>query len=426
MNQLQRILPLRLLSPAFLFAAALLCTLVPDARADDLHLRDGRIVTGNVTRDGSDYVVTYENGAAIRFPEYDVVKLVPRQTTRERYANLAAVTSPTDAKAQYELGMWCRINNLPDEAKLHFQHAIDADPNNIPARKAAGYVLDNGVWLSREAYMTKQGKALYKGEWINAADAQRKLEEDARRDRRATGATQAYQLLGSLLKNSSVDHKNEVTAQLLEMGDNAMDALLRESSDPSASIREVCLKALGSSRSSTALRELFRRLRYENEPPLVRETVRQILRHPDRERTLKEALELCVHSPYRTTRRRTWLILRGAQDPRVIPALIELAEYNPVPEEETKSDKKEESVTHGWVSSTTAKPKRNPYYPATEALNYLTGVSFQPLREQWAKWWDKQKDTFTFKPLPGIGDAAPPEAESEPGVGEKAEDGKEK
>jgi tetratricopeptide (TPR) repeat protein len=61
----------------------------------------------------------------------------------------------------------CSRYGLTDLAQAHFQRVLDLDPENKPARIAAGYDKDqNGRWVKQEVVMSeRRGKVQHRGRW---------------------------------------------------------------------------------------------------------------------------------------------------------------------------------------------------------------------------------------------------------------------
>lgn len=370
------------------------------ARSDELHLRDGVVVQGEVTQEGDEYIVTRSGGAMIRIPASEVIRHERKQTLRQRYENLREVYSADSFKDQMELGNWCRLNNLPEEARRHYQRAIELDPNDAAARRAAGFIRHEGQWITREEKLALDGRSWYKGRLISAAEAERLRARDETMRLREEGYAEAWAILRAVAKNPSAAAVAGAQAQLREMGEHAMRAVIRGARDANRITRKTAIPLLGAQTSGDTLDTLVECLRFEEHDDLLRDTVQQLVLREDRADVQRRMFELCLHSPARNTRQRTWLVLRGIGDKGVIPLLIEAAEFNPVPASAAITDEKK--ATHGWVTSTSRKPRQKPYYPASEALIYLTGQKISPSREQWRKWWEKAAEEFIIEPLEGI------------------------
>lgn len=370
------------------------------ARSDELHLRDGVVVQGEVTREGDEYIVSRSGGAMIRIPVSEVVRHERKQTLRQRYDNLREVYGADSFKDQMELGNWCRINNLPEEARRHFLRAVELDPNDAAARRAAGYVRHENSWVTREEKLALEGKSWYKGRLISAAEAERLRGRDEVARLREEGYAEAWAILRAVAKNPSVGAIEQAQAQLREMGEYAMRALIRGARDANRFTRKTAIPLLGAQTSADTLDTLVECLRFEEYDDLLRDTVQQLVLREDRADVQRRMLDLLLRSPARNTRQRTWLVLRGIGDKAVIPLLIEAAEFTPVPGGAAVVDDKK--ATHGWITSTSRKPRQKPYYPACEALLYLTGQKISPDREEWRKWWAKAAEEFVIEPLEGI------------------------
>ncbi len=405
-------------------ALAFLLFLTANAIADELYLTDGRVITGKVSQQGGEYVVSFEGGAAAHFPAGEVLRVEKMPTLRERYANLRDVTDENDFKAQMELGNWCRLNNLPDEARLHFKRAIELQPEDQKARQAAGFVRYENKWLTREEVLASQGKVLYKGKemGIAEADALRQREEEQRLQNE--GYSKAWRLLQTLDGTAGNYERNR--AELVQMGRLAMGAVLRSTDDGNPRVRALCLDLLGADTTDETRKELFARLRYEERADLVRKVAQQLAKRQERDRILQQTLDWCIRAPNNVTRQRTWLVLRYIGDKRVIPVLLDAVEFCPVPEEQKNTDPNTgKTLPNGWQSSELYEKVMKPYYPACEALNFLTGANIPPHKEAWQSWWKSNEGSFDFTRRGSTAEPAGT-AEKKDGKSKKKEDPAEK
>lgn len=379
-------------------ALVVLCLLVSVdvLRADELYLRDGRVVTGAVTQDGNDYVVSFAGGASVRYSAAEVLRVQEQATVRERYANLKAVVNTDDFKEQMELAKWCRLNQLPKEAKEHFHRAAELRPDDVAALKGAGYILFEGRWVTREEALQLQGRTVYNGKEMTILEAEEQKQRIEIKRLQEEGYSKAWRLLRSAAERKSDEEYAQIRQELREMGALAGGAVLRCATDSNPRVRSLCLEVLGSDEQKESRIMLFTRLRFEPAPKLVHKAARLLAARSDREAVLRQALNVCLKASFRGTRQRSWLVMRYASDKQVLAQLIEAVEYCPVPEGSRKGDNKNAS-SDGWQSSEDTQRLRTPYYPACEALNFLTGANISPSKERWQKWWEEHGANFDFK-----------------------------
>jgi predicted esterase len=55
-----------------------------------------------------------------------------------------------DVAGNYQLGLWCLQNKMPEKANAHFEKVIQLAPDHANARKQLGYVKYNNQWVKEE------------------------------------------------------------------------------------------------------------------------------------------------------------------------------------------------------------------------------------------------------------------------------------
>jgi tetratricopeptide (TPR) repeat protein len=90
---------------------------------------------------------------------------VQAKTNEETYQERLNQLKPDDVSSQYNLGLWCEQNKLPEQAQAQFEKVIELNPNHTDARKKLGHVKYQDKWQTPDE-MRAQGLELYKGKWI--------------------------------------------------------------------------------------------------------------------------------------------------------------------------------------------------------------------------------------------------------------------
>lgn len=373
--------------------------------ADELHLKDGVVVEGIVRETDEGYSVTFGTGAKTFIPKAQVIRHVKKLTDEQLYENLKLVLAEDDFEGQMKLGLWCRLHNLPDKAREHYELAVKLRPDDPKARRAAGYVFRKGKWYKLDEYMISQGKMKYKGKWIAKEVALSLIKKDKKEQIRASGYKAAWRLLKRAGKVLTDEEMDSIVSELKKLGESGYGAVIRCASDSNKKIRRVSLEVLATAESDDTLKELLRRFRYERDRKLFYTALKALVKHPKRDKVIAGMIKICVYSKSAKTRKRTWLAFEALADKSAIERLITLAEYSPVKvdETETEDDRKARGKDTGgkWITYEGEKDKPlEPYYPATEALNFLTKAGVSPSREQWEKWWRVNSATFAFKSVP--------------------------
>jgi hypothetical protein len=187
----------------FFLAFALLVALA--ARADIIHLVDGRKLEGEVRLDGDTYVITGRSGIKTRIKKYMVLKIVKAAPPAERIAKagkaLVAKGKKATADEWAELGKLATELNLKKDARRAFAKAVSVDPNHKIARKALGQVSYGGRWIPKDEAMTRQGKVKVDGRWVDKKEA-----EDKRSGKAAADARKKIEKAKAKAKASIAEH----------------------------------------------------------------------------------------------------------------------------------------------------------------------------------------------------------------------------
>jgi len=149
------------LLPLLLFAVS--------ATADELHLKDGTVLTGRVFEDGDRYtVVDRDSKHAVKKAE--VSELVKKRSFMDEFDDRLAKLPADDAEAIFEFGRWLDENEWPGRAKLAYAEVLDLDPDHKGARRALGYALYEGAWVSPEELNRRKGLVEFEGRWYTKHD----------------------------------------------------------------------------------------------------------------------------------------------------------------------------------------------------------------------------------------------------------------
>lgn len=373
-----------------LFAAA--------APADELILRDGNRIEGVVETDGDEFVIR-DGASAMRIPRHEVREIVRKQTLEQRYENLRLVTREDDLAEQLALARWCRQNNLPKQARAHFEKAVALDPNNPEARRGAGYSLYQGQWLTHDEAQRARGLDLYKGKWLPKPEAERLRAADAQaaaRDATRKAVREIMAQAGRLEKGDDAKPLAERLAALDGPGANGQIVLF--ATDDSVSVRETVLRAILLRDDPDKLAFLLKRFRAEPAPRLQKILAHALREWQPRDDVTAKMLEIAIQSPAKKTRERAGALLRDFADKRIIGVLIAQVDFCPIPEQELQRPDK--TNADGTITSLDARP-RKPYYPAHRLLCYLTNQQFRhDQKPVWEDWWRRHEESFDFRHPP--------------------------
>ena len=144
--------------------------LLPTASAAVLFLKDGGTVEGEVLNPDEISRKTYRirttDGLEITLD----ARLVDREQRRERDAlleyNAKAPFTDNTVENHHFWAKWCGEQQLPDQAKVHWQQILELDPDHRDTRIVLGYTKDKtGDWVSSQDRLGNKGYVQDKGRW---------------------------------------------------------------------------------------------------------------------------------------------------------------------------------------------------------------------------------------------------------------------
>ncbi|MEM7263096.1 MAG: hypothetical protein AAF488_13990 [Planctomycetota bacterium] len=149
-----------------LLASALAFGATAPVLADEIHLTNGKSLTGKVTEEDGRYVITLGSGTVVRLDKNQVHSIVSAPLPAERLAQREAALSKGDAAGLYALAKWCKAVDLDRDAERLVWRTIEVDPNHAAARKELGFHRVGAVWLTEEDYQRSLGRLFFDGEWL--------------------------------------------------------------------------------------------------------------------------------------------------------------------------------------------------------------------------------------------------------------------
>src|SRR5581483_1205326 len=147
----------------------LLLALGSVARADIVHLTDGRKVQGRTSVEGDELVVEQKFGQ-VRFPRSLVLKIEKEDDVYAQLERKQRELGRGTAEERYALGVWCREKGLDAEARVAFLSVLKLDPDHAGARGALGFVKEDGRWIAEDDLMRSRGLVRVDGKWITPAE----------------------------------------------------------------------------------------------------------------------------------------------------------------------------------------------------------------------------------------------------------------
>lgn len=119
--------------------------------ADVFHLKDGRTIEGSILRELGDLISIRSGSEVITIDRSQIVSIESSETVHDQYRKKAAELAPDDALGHLELALWCELEKLDAESRLHFTKVIGIVPDEPLARKKLGFEWIAGNWYLKNS-----------------------------------------------------------------------------------------------------------------------------------------------------------------------------------------------------------------------------------------------------------------------------------
>ncbi|MEM8883118.1 MAG: hypothetical protein AAGD14_03525 [Planctomycetota bacterium] len=144
------------------------------AHADEVYLKDGRVLSGVVVRKGSKiYVSDRDAQYVLRASEIkDKKGIVAGKSFMHEFEERLALLDDEDAEAIYEFGLWLEENEWASRARNAYERVIEIDEDHRGARRKLGYKKYEGEWVSPEELNRRKGLVQWEvdGKWYTKHD----------------------------------------------------------------------------------------------------------------------------------------------------------------------------------------------------------------------------------------------------------------
>lgn len=143
------------------------------AHADRVHLVEGAVIEGKVSRQGNKVVIELESGQ-LSLPASAVAKVEPSASLVERFEQLESEQATRGVSGLMVLADFCRDHDMRAREQAMLQKVIEAQPDHAEARARLGFVKNEaGGWHKREPE-PRQGLARDEdGNWARDRIAER-------------------------------------------------------------------------------------------------------------------------------------------------------------------------------------------------------------------------------------------------------------
>ncbi|MBI3097350.1 MAG: HEAT repeat domain-containing protein [Planctomycetes bacterium] len=309
---------------ALLLPALLLLTLAT-ASADVVWLKDGSRREGRVVDQGpSIRVITPHGSISIEKSQIDHIDAGP--SPWDSYAEKAAALLPEDADGHFALAEWCGEHRMPIERQRELEAAVLANPDHAAARKALGFVLQDGRWMTEREALIARGMVEYEGRWVRPEE--RDLLEEAKRTIEIQKEYSA-RLKQWIRQTGDEDPlvRKEAYGKLEQIPPaDLVEPLLAALYDENPEVRAYATAALAKMPDTRVVRGLVYRTLYDASPAIAEMALRslQSMNLPETTSKFCESLR----SRQRGVRLRAEISLGEIGDERAIEPLIDAFEHS--------------------------------------------------------------------------------------------------
>jgi hypothetical protein len=153
--------------------------------SDEVFLRSGGRLVGDIVRRDSRQVVLDVDIGHVTVPAGEIERIVPGlRTPQALYRDRAARLSLNDVDGWLSLALWARASHLAGPAHNAFLRVVQLDPENAAAHQGLGHVRLGDHWMSADDAQRARGFVRYNGRWMTPAERDRRVQEDEARAER--------------------------------------------------------------------------------------------------------------------------------------------------------------------------------------------------------------------------------------------------
>lgn len=138
--------------------------------ADEIKLANGSVIDGIIKEDGKKVIV--ETGLGIVEFNRNYVESIQKGKSKleEYYEKYNNIKDSKNADDFYELAKWAEQNKMNKFVKKLYEKVLELKPGHEGARRALGYQLYQGKWMTQDEVMTAKGFIKFRGKWMTEAE----------------------------------------------------------------------------------------------------------------------------------------------------------------------------------------------------------------------------------------------------------------
>ncbi|MFQ5845561.1 MAG: HEAT repeat domain-containing protein, partial [Planctomycetota bacterium] len=194
----------------------------------------------------------------------------------DEYARRAGAIDPDDARAHYQLALWCQQEGLKAYALREHRIVVTLDPDHRAARRALGFEQVGGRWVRGRDAMKAKGFVQHKGVWMTREEYQLYAKDEIARQRAVAARAVADRALRRIRHH---DERVRIRAmgeiERLEAAHRLRPLSIAARSGP-ADIRLRAVRGLGALDDARALPPLYKRAIFDPEAGIRRAAVAAI------------------------------------------------------------------------------------------------------------------------------------------------------
>jgi hypothetical protein len=167
---------------ALLFAFLALILLGPRASADEIVLKSGGRVQGDIVSRDDTRVVLQTAYGSVTFDTADILEVKQSSDLEKEIRAQLKNLQPSDTATRLKLATKAADAGLADLSKNIYTQVVAISGDDKTARQALGYVQYEGEWVTLRDKNTHEGLVPYHGQWVTAEerDGLRKNEESGK------------------------------------------------------------------------------------------------------------------------------------------------------------------------------------------------------------------------------------------------------
>jgi len=204
---------------------ALLVVLAVPLAADEIHLKGGGRLTGEIVEQTAESITVDIGAGRMTVRMSTVVRIDKSASPLSEYRTRAAALGDQDVEGWRELARWASNQGLGTQAREAYQHVTAVVPDDAEANRGLGLVQQDGRWMTEEESFTARGFVKFEGDWMNPGEKQAILAE-----RQAAAAAEAQELAALAQADQAAAQERE--AQEAAEEDDFWDDSLPELGEP--------------------------------------------------------------------------------------------------------------------------------------------------------------------------------------------------